>query len=142
MSASAIPAFAHAVQHAEEWVRELAAALGWHERRAMRLLRSVLHALRDWLPIAESADLSAQLPVLLRGVYFEGWRPAETPVRYRGKEDFIGRVAADFRSDPLDDPEAAVEAVFVLLDRHISEGEIEEVRNAMRKPLRDLWPGT
>lgn len=141
MSESAIPAFNHATGQAQEWVRELGRSLGWHERRAMRLLRSVLHALRDLLTIEEVADLSAQLPLLLRGVYFEGWQPTRAPARHRKKEDFIARIAADFRNDPIEDTEAAVEAVFALLDRHISEGEISEVRNAMKKPLRELWPG-
>ncbi len=140
MNGSAIPAFAQATQQAEEWVHELGRSLGWHERRAMRLLRSALHALRDFLTIGEMADLSAQLPLLLRGVYFEGWQPNRTPARNRKKEDFIARIAADFRNDPIEDAEAAVEAVFALLDRHISQGEISEARNAMKKSLRELWP--
>jgi uncharacterized protein (DUF2267 family) len=36
--------------------------------RSFRLLRTVLQALRDWLPVNEAVDLGAQLPMLLRGV--------------------------------------------------------------------------
>ena len=80
------------------------------------------------------------MPLLLRGIYFEGWQPTRTPARNRKKEDFFARIAADFRNDPIEDVEAALEAVFALLDRHISQGEISEVRNAMKKSLRELWP--
>ena len=141
MSDTAIPAFSHGAQQAQQWVNELADDLkGDGERHAYRLLRSILHALRDWLPIDEVADLSAQLPVLIRGIYFEGWDPSASPVWNRTKEEFVARVERDFTNDPLDDAEIAIGAVFRLLDRHISSGEITQVRSSMRKSLRKLWP--
>jgi uncharacterized protein (DUF2267 family) len=140
MSRTTIPNFTQAAQQAQQWVNELAEELDWSERRAYHLLRSVLHTLRDWLPLEEMTDLAAQLPVLIRGVYFEGWKPIDTPVRARTREDFVARVDDAFSDEPLDDPEAAVAAVFGLLDRHVSHGEIAQVRNSMKKPLRQLWP--
>jgi uncharacterized protein (DUF2267 family) len=137
---TSIPSFSQASQHAQQWVNELAEDLGWNERRAYHLLRTVLHALRDWLSQEEMTDLSAQLPVLIRGIYFEGWKPADSPVWVRGKEAFIARVQEAFSDDLLNDPDAAVAAVFRLLDRHISHGEIVQVRNSMKKSLRELWP--
>jgi uncharacterized protein (DUF2267 family) len=62
------------------------------------------------------------------------------PVRARTREDFVARIDDAFCDQPLNDPEAAVAAVFSLLDRHISHGEIAQVRNSMKKPLRELWP--
>jgi uncharacterized protein (DUF2267 family) len=135
-----ISLFSHAAQQAEQWVNELADDLNWNERRAYHLLRAVLHAVRDWLSPEEMTDLSAQLPVLIRGIYFEGWKPAETPVWQRRKEDFVERIQEAFADDLLNDPDAAVAAVFRLLDRHISHGEIVQVRNSMKKSLRELWP--
>ncbi len=140
MSATSITGFTQAAQQAQQWVNELADDLDWDTRRAYRLLRCVLHAVRDWLPQAEMVDLSAQLPVLIRGIYFEGWKPLETPVGDRRKEDFIERIKSAFWDDLLNDPAAAVTAVFRLLDRHVSQGQIDDVRNAMKKPLRELWP--
>lgn len=134
------PNFSHAAQQAQQWVNELAEDLDWTERRAYRLLRSVLHALRDWLSMEEIADLSAQLPVLIRGIYFEGWKPEETPVWERKKEDFVARIEHEFADDLLYDTESAIAAAFRLLDRHISQGEISQVRNSMKKSLRELWP--
>ncbi len=132
--------FNHAAQQAQQWVGELADDLTWNENRAYHLLRCVLHAVRDWLPQEEAIDLSAQLPALIRGIYFEGWKPLDTPVWNRTKEDFLNRIRDGFADDLLADPETAVAAVFRLLDRHISHGEIVQVRNSMKKSLRELWP--
>ena len=140
MGRTSISTFTQAAQQAQEWVNELADDLEWTDRRAYRLLRNVLHALRDWLPQEEMADLAAQLPVLVRGIYFEGWKPSETPVWNRKKEDFIARVQEAFSDDLLNDPDEAVAAVFSLLDRHVSYGEIEDIRHSMKKPLREFWP--
>jgi len=140
MSGTTIPNFTQAAQQAQQWVNELADELDWSERRAYHLLRSVLHTLRDWLPLEEMTDLAAQLPVLIRGIYYEGWKPIDTPVGARTRENFVERVEDAFSDEPLDDPEAAVAAVFGLLDRHVSHGEIAQVRNSMKKPLRELWP--
>ncbi|KAB2703104.1 MULTISPECIES: DUF2267 domain-containing protein [Brucella] len=140
MGATSIVNFTQAAQQAQQWVKELADQLNWDERRAYRLLRCVLQTLRDWLPQEEMVDLSSQLPVLVRGVYFEGWKPLETPVWERKKADFMERVQEAFSDDLLNDPDRAVAAVFRLLDRHISHGEIVQVRNSMKKSLRELWP--
>jgi uncharacterized protein (DUF2267 family) len=115
-----IHGFTQAAQQAQQWVNELAEHLNWSQPRAYHLLRSVLHALRDWLPPEEMADLSAQLPVLIRGIYFEGWKPLQTPVWGRKKKEFIERVQDAFSDDMLSDPDAAVVAVFRMLDRHVS----------------------
>jgi uncharacterized protein (DUF2267 family) len=129
----------HAAQQAQQWVKELARDLRWSEPSACRLLRCVLHTLRDWLSEAEMADLSAQLPVLVRGMYFEGWKPSAA-VHGRKKRDFVLSVRNSFGYDEDVDFDVAVNAVFMLLDRHISHGEIVQVRASMKKSLRQLWP--
>jgi uncharacterized protein (DUF2267 family) len=100
----------------------------------------VLQAVRDWLPTNEAADLAAQLPELLRGVYYEHWRPANTPVRERSKADFLARVDQAFKTDPLIFTPDAVSTVFAMLSDKISAGEIEDVRHALPADLRELWP--
>lgn len=65
------------------------------------------------------ADLSAQLPTLIRGIYFEGWSPAK-PAGERTKRDFVIRVRDNFGYEQEIDTDKAVAAVFKLLDRHIS----------------------
>lgn len=124
-----------------EWLNLLCDDLGWQAERgrAYLLLTETLHALRDYLEIDEAADLAAQLPLIIRGIYYTGWTPSRNPSRARNKDDFLGRIARAFPKTPLDDPERAVAAVFDVLRRKISMGEIQHVSNSMRAPLRELW---
>lgn len=140
MGNAMIPGFAQAASQAQLWVNELAAELHWNERRAWRLLKSVLRALQDFLPPSEMADLAAQLPVLLRGAYFEGWKPGAHAPGRRGGPDFLARIDAEFANDRLANSDNAIRAVFRLLERHVSVGEIEQVRHSLRKSMRELWP--
>ncbi len=95
---------------------------------------------RDWLPANEAANLAAQLPELLRGVYYEHWRPATTPVKQRGKNDFTARIDRAFKDDPIIFTPEAVSTAFALLSNKISAGEIDDVRHALPADLRALWP--
>ncbi len=129
-----------APQVVAEWINLLCDDLEWDEKgRAYLLLSETLQAIRDYLGVDEAADLAAQLPLIIRGIYYTGWDPSKTPVRPRNKADFLKRVSEKFRKRPLENPEAAVVAVFDLLRRKVSMGEIEQVSNAMRGPLRELW---
>jgi uncharacterized protein (DUF2267 family) len=124
-----------------EWLGEIREALGWEETgRAYLLLRTVLHAVRDVLPIAEATDLAAQLPLLLKGIYYDGWDPAATLAAGHSRADLVGRVEKVFSKEPLEDPAAAIRAVLALLAQRVSEGEIDHVKHAMRTQLKDLWP--
>jgi uncharacterized protein (DUF2267 family) len=104
------------------------------------LLKAVLHALRDWLQLNEAVDFAAQLPTLLRGAYYEQWRPATTPIKHRTKADFLAHVEDSFKIDPLPQPSLAVMAVLELLSKKITAGEIDDVRRALPAELRTLWP--
>ena len=77
------------VEKANIWINDVATELGTTDRHeAYRALRAFLHVLRDRLPVAETAQLSAQLPLLVRGVFYENWRPAGTPGR-SGRRDRV-----------------------------------------------------
>ena len=131
----------HTVQLTHIWINDLDDRLGWSNKpRSYRLLKAVLHALRDRLQLHEAAALAAQLPTLLRGAYYEQWRPGATPVKRRTKADFLADVEDSFKADPLVQPSQAVIAVFELLSKKISRGEIDDVRRALPQELRNLWP--
>jgi uncharacterized protein (DUF2267 family) len=141
MSAQGLEGLEHTVQLTHVWINELDAHLGWNNKaRSYRLLKAVLHALRDSLQVNEAADLGAQLPGLLRGAYYEQWRPATTPVKSRNVEDFLDRVNRDFKKDPLENGAQAAMAVFQLLTKKITEGEIQDVRRALSEEVRNIWP--
>jgi uncharacterized protein (DUF2267 family) len=140
MSIKGLESLQHTVELTHTWINDLDERLEWNNKpRAYRLLKSVLHALRDWLQLNEAVDLGAQLPTLLRGIYYEQWRPSATPVRTRSKAAFLARVDEDFQNDPLPNTAQAVMAVFELLSKKVTAGEIEQVRHALPEDLRTIW---
>lgn len=144
MSTTGFDVFDRTVQKTNVWLRELGEALYLDDAHdTYAALRAVLHALRDRLPPAEAADLGAQLPLLLKGVYYDGWRPGATPVKIRDRQEFLDgiRTAVSDRM-PRADAERIVRAVFELLASHVSAGEIEQVVGSLPEQLRDLWPLT
>lgn len=141
MSAVGLESIDHSVQLAHTWINDLDTRLGWdNKHRSYRLLRVVLQAVRDWLPVNEAAKFGAQLPTLLRGVYYEHWRPAASPVKHRSKADLMARVADAFEKDPIVFTSEAVTAVFALFSEKIAAGEIEDVRHLLPGDIRALWP--
>src|SRR6516164_11149201 len=84
----------HAVQLTQQWLKELRDNCDLDdEGAALSALRAVLHQLRDRLTPEEAVDLAAQLPLIVRGIYFEAWRPARTPQKLHTKKEFIDGVA-------------------------------------------------
>jgi uncharacterized protein (DUF2267 family) len=141
MSTVGLESIDHTVQLTHVWINELDELLGWrNKRRSYRLLRTVLQTVRDWLPTNEAADFAAQLPTLLRGVYYEHWRPATTPVQQRDRAAFVARIDHAFVGDPIIYSPEAISLVFELLSRKLGAGEIEDVRHAFPADLRALWP--
>jgi uncharacterized protein (DUF2267 family) len=113
---------------------------------AERILICVLHALRARLTLQQSFHLLAQLPMAIKAVYVEGWRPSTTPDReIRSVEDFIGEMlAADRRNAARDFPdprraELAATAVFRVLKRHVAAGEVAKVGGELPSALRRFW---
>jgi uncharacterized protein (DUF2267 family) len=140
MPTAHINVFDTTVQKSYDWLNELAGVLGTDDKRlAYRALRSTLHALRDRLTIEEVAQLGAQLPMLIRGLYYEGWDPTGKPVRVRRKDEFLVPIADGLVSDDLDAEDAA-RAVFQVLANRITFGEMEDIKHILPASLRELWP--
>jgi len=127
------------VEKAHVWINEMAAEMGTEDHNeAYRALRAYLHALRDRLPVDEAAQLAAQLPELIRGVYYEGWNPSSTPVMYRGLSDFLDRVAEEAILDGETSASYVVSAAGAVLRRRVSAGEIEDIRAVLPEDLRPI----
>ena len=90
MSAQGLENLDHTVQLTHVWINDLDARLEWNDKaRSYRVLKAVLHTLRDSLRVNEAVDLGAQLPGLLRGAYYEQWRRAATPGRKSPRRRFF-----------------------------------------------------
>ena len=144
MSNTGLAVFDETIQLTNIWLKDLMEDLGWEDRhRAYLGLRLTLQALRDHLSVDEAAQLSAQLPMLVRGFYFEGWHPAHKPVKERDPDIFLAQIRDGFRQNPTDEPinaAALVASVFRLLTRRLSAGQADTLRNSLPKGLRQLWP--
>jgi len=141
MSVTGLEGFDTTVHKTNAWLNELLQELGWQDKHAAyRAMRGTLHAIRDRLTVDEVAQLGAQLPMLIRGFYYEGWDPSDNPERYRHKAQFLERIERESRAGIPVDPEQVARAVSAVLARRVSEGEIEDVRQLLPAELRDLWP--
>jgi uncharacterized protein (DUF2267 family) len=140
MSGTGFAPFTATIDKTNQMLHEIEKAFGWpRERRnqSYAALRGVLHALRDRLTVHEAAQLGAQLPMLVRGVYYEGWRPADVPIKMH-HDEFVDRVRHDFVYDA--DVDEVVRTVLKVLRAHITDGEWEDVKASMPKDLADVLP--
>jgi uncharacterized protein (DUF2267 family) len=141
MSTTGLEVFDDTVHKTNVWLKEIMEALGCDRHRAYQALRGVLHCLRDRLIVEEAAQLADQLPMLVRGIYYESWRPAATPRKVRSREEFLEQLASHLPGPQPLDPETTALAVFQVLNRHVTPGEIEDVVSELPKEIRTLWPG-
>lgn len=141
MSAQGLEVIDHTVQLTHEWINELRERLGWGSSRdALRLLRVTLVQIRNHLGHDEVAQLSAQMPLLIRGMFFEGWQPSNTPVRDRKADSFIDAIAAHLSDSQEWRGVSDISEVFKTLENRISEGEIRDIKAGLPKAICDLWP--
>ena len=141
MSATGLHVFDQSTHEANVWLKELENKLHTDDRHlAMAALRASLHALRDRLGSDSAVHLGAQLPTLIRGIYYEGWRIAGAPSKERHKSDFLDHVRAELRGHSELYPERAVRATFELLWDKIDPGEVAKIIEVLPAELRDLWP--
>ena len=130
------------VSKGNDWLTELGYELGEQNvHLTLFALRSVLHALRDRLPPDEAVHLAAQMPLIIKGLYFDGWHPGATPVRARTKEEFLALIKKRLqRGIPAPDPERVTRAVFKLIAQRVSQGEIRDVCRMLPAEIAELWP--
>jgi uncharacterized protein (DUF2267 family) len=134
-----VEAIDRSVEKANLWLKDMAMELGGDRQEAYAALRAVLHTLRDRLTGDEAAQLGAQFPLVVRGIYYENWNPSDTPASYSHARAFLDRVAAE--AGYAGDTEAAyaVGAAAAVLRSHVSEGELNDVRAQLPAGVRVLF---
>ncbi|MDU8912453.1 DUF2267 domain-containing protein [Aestuariicoccus sp. MJ-SS9] len=141
MSAQGLEVIDHTVSLTHEWINELSGRLDWSSHRsALRLMRVTLHHIRDHLQVNELAQFSAQLPLLIRGIFFEGWVPKTTPIKERTSTGFLMAIGEQMKTTPEFRGDVDIRRVFDLLNARISAGEIADIRASLPADIRDLWP--
>ncbi|MEV7968908.1 DUF2267 domain-containing protein [Sphaerisporangium sp. NPDC088356] len=140
MAETGYPSFNTTVDKTNRVLKEIEQAYGWPKERRKQsyaALRGVLHALRDRLTIQEAAQFGAELPMLMRGVYYEGWDVNRVPVRM-SKDGFLARVRQEFPYEVKGGIEQLTRTVVDALKMYVSEGEWADVRAGMPKDLAEL----
>ncbi|QND28240.1 DUF2267 domain-containing protein [Sinorhizobium meliloti] len=107
--------------------------IAWH------VLGAVLRALRDRLPVDLSIPLGSQLPLLVRGTYYDQWQPERQPNEARSFDGFLKEVARGLASIRPVNSRDATQVVFHVLSQHVDRGQVEKVRESMREDMRRLW---
>jgi uncharacterized protein (DUF2267 family) len=141
MSATGLEVFDDTIQKTNIWLKEIGETLGRDNRRlAYRALRAVLHALRDRMTIEEAAHLSAELPMLVRGIFYEQYRPTDMPAKIREQQEFLDLINREIADAPELPPQEAAKAVFLCLNRHLDPHQAIHARDMMPESIRRLWP--
>lgn len=135
--------FDRSLHKTNAWLKELMEEMNWRDRnRALAAFRAALHALRDVLPLAEVTDLGAQLPILIRGIYYENWHYNPRPVKLKTSWEFydlvrknLGRGISRFTNEEI---QSFTRAVFRILAAHVSEGQMSDIRGTLNRRLQFL----
>ena len=99
----------------------------------------MLHVLRNRLTPKQAVHLGAQLPLLVRGIYYEGWRITGKPADERQPAEFATLVAADLPPPLAREALRVTRVVFGLLEKELDRGETEKIIATLPHPLRALW---
>lgn len=134
--------FDRTVQESNLWLKDVMERLNTHDRHhAYSTLRAVLHALCDRIGPENAAHLGAQLPMLLRGLFYEGWDPTGKPTKERHENAFLAHIARELpRAADPDEIEAGACAVLDVLSKHIDRGAAVKLAAILPLDLRRFWP--
>lgn len=139
MSANGLDVFDRTLETTHIWLNQICNELGPDKHIAWKVLSVVLQKLRDRLPLPLAAHLGAQLPLMIRGIYYDQFEPGRLSER-KSRDGFIAEIAEALSDTRPVNPEQAIRCVFGILSRHVSEGQVRKICDALPHGLRQLWP--
>jgi uncharacterized protein (DUF2267 family) len=140
MATTGLEVFDRTLHTTNLWLDEINAEIGPDRHLAWHVLGAVLRSIRDEMQVEQSAHFAAQLPLLIRGAYFDQYRPAVQPASARSHDDFIARIQHDMDGSRPVNVQQAAATVMRTLNRHVTEGQVRKVRDALPKGVRAMWP--
>jgi uncharacterized protein (DUF2267 family) len=139
MAATGLEVFDKTLQTTNIWLDEIMKEIGSDRHAAWHTLGAVLRTLRDRLPLELAVHLGAQLPLLVRGTYYEQWHVASQPTRLHTVDEFLERVTEGLHGTrPVNVREATL-AVMRTVARHIDAGQVQKVGGALPEAIRAFW---
>jgi uncharacterized protein (DUF2267 family) len=141
MSANGLDVFDKTLQTTHTWLDELMAEIGPDRQVAWHVLGVVLRAVRDRIPLELAVHFGSQLPLLVRGTYYDQWHaPGRMAEKPRSLDEFLAPIGERLAQIRPMDARAATGAVFTVLARHVDAGQAEKVRHALPGEVQALWP--
>jgi uncharacterized protein (DUF2267 family) len=140
MSATGLEVFDKSLQTTNTWLSEIMQQLGVERHVAWHVLGTVLRVVRDRVPIGLTAHLGAQLPLIVRGTYYDQWQPGQEPKKWRTVEEFLELVMLGLRDTEPVGPAEAAEAVFQVLNHYVDPNQVAKVKESLPSEVRDIWP--
>lgn len=132
-----VAALDHAMHIAHTWVNDVAREFDTDDREfAYGVLRAWLHTLRDRLTIDAAAHFAAQLPDLIRGVFYAGWNPGVVPQKYDA-EAYVVRFAREANISRDDVAKAAAVTTAALL-HHLPPAQMDKALGQLPDEIRAL----
>ena len=130
-------------QKTHEWLNQVGEELGFdNEHAAYAALRATLHAIRDRLPVELVAHFGAALPLLIRGVYYDGWHPSSARLKESHATAFRESLRRELQGhNELQHVDDVARAVLRVLDQRIESGQIAHVIEALPEEARRFWRG-
>jgi uncharacterized protein (DUF2267 family) len=120
-------------------------SLGDDTEKAGRIFTSIMHALRTIIPVEESLQFMAQLPMFLKAAYVNGWTIKKKKPKIKRMEEFIALVRQFDGPAAINDfgyedelVEKYIDVTFILLRKYISLGEMEDIRDGLPKDLKSM----
>jgi uncharacterized protein (DUF2267 family) len=140
MATTGLEVFDKTLHTTNLWLDEINAEIGPDRHLAWHVLGAVLRSIRDEMQVEQSAHFGAQLPLLIRGAYYDQYRPAAQPAAARSHDDFIARIQQDMDGSRPVNVQQAATAVMRTLNRHVTQGQVRKVRDSLPKGVRAMWP--
>ena len=137
-----ILALDRAINNTVEWIDDIQDELGWESRdNVYHATKAVLQSIRDRLPFEEVIHLSANLPLIMKGMMMDAYDLKNKPQRIRSIEEFLEYVQANYDASMRDiiSPEDATIAVISVLNRRMGGGEMRKVAANMPEQIRRLF---
>ena len=141
MTATGLDVFDKTLQVTNIWLDEIMGELGPDRHFAWHALGAVLRPLRDRLPPDLAAHLGAQLPLLVRGLYYDQWHPAGKPEKLRSLDDFLQRINEGLQGARPAKVQDVTRAIFRTLSRHADPGQVAKVLDVLPEEIRAFWLG-
>ena len=140
MSKTGLSVFDKTIQETHIWLKNLMDRLGTDDRQlAFSILRATLHGVRDRVGPESATHLGAQLPLLVRGVYYEGWKMTRPASSERHVAAFVDHVMREIPVGRLSDREGAVAGALAVIRTMIDPGEALKIIHLFPEELRDFW---